>query len=320
MNYKNIDGWIYITKEDKKFSIIPPRNVRKSKPKTLFKYYPLNEKSINALVEFNIYASNPIQLNDPYDICPSLIKFDNEESIRNIFKPLKRDKEIENILNKDPYKLKNEASWHFLLQLYSKIGILCLSESPNNMLMWGYYNKHKGFCIEYDYNQFDFEYLGPFQMNYRDKFTPISINNGADMCFLYSCNLKSKVWSHEKEWRLFPIKANMEIKEEYYCRQLEGTNNRLFKIGKDSIKKIIIGHNFFDDMDIKNHRENGKINVKLRKGEELRNKIIDWIIINNINCEIVFSKIDSFKLVSLPIEIERINEFELNIEVNNNGA
>lgn len=34
-----------------------------------------------------------------------------------------------------------------------KLGILCLTKSCDNILMWGYYTNNEGFCIEYDFEK-----------------------------------------------------------------------------------------------------------------------------------------------------------------------
>ena len=92
--------------------------------------------------------------------------------------------------------------------------VSCFSESPLNVLMWSHYgDKHKGFCVEYDFDNY-------FATNgYDNLFCPVvyttkrisvKLNKhntkykGYDINYaraLDSLFTKSSIWSYEKEWR-----------------------------------------------------------------------------------------------------------------------
>jgi len=88
--------------------------------------------------------------------------------------------------------------------------ISCFSEVGNSMLMWSHYTeKHKGFCIEYDFQSLgeaDTATIGLYPVIYTNKLFDITNYlisdqlNGA--VSLYAAIIKSKDWSYEKEWRL----------------------------------------------------------------------------------------------------------------------
>ena len=95
-------------------------------------------------------------------------------------------------------------------QMRSQMGITCLSELDDSLLMWAHYaNNHRGMCVEYEL----------MEINRQLKFTPIPIVYSEDRAcigslnpdtverdttkvFLESLTAKSSEWSYEKEWRI----------------------------------------------------------------------------------------------------------------------
>src|SRR5674476_147839 len=63
------DSWTYrvIHNENYEydFEIVDPNKT--SKPEFLFKHFSLNTNAVNTLVKKYLFASHPLQLNDPYD-------------------------------------------------------------------------------------------------------------------------------------------------------------------------------------------------------------------------------------------------------------
>ena len=88
---KTNDGWEYKFYEDEgkiKACVIPPEALKLVIPKTLFKYYELNCNNVDALKNSYLYASEPSQLNDPFDCHPNLIEYEKNEK-ENITKYFK---------------------------------------------------------------------------------------------------------------------------------------------------------------------------------------------------------------------------------------
>ena len=106
------------------------------KPKTLLKFFPLNEHSLKAISEEYLYAAHPWQFNDVYDHV---------------------DPRGDSLLSK-------EEQMRFFL--YN--GVVSLSHPSNllNPLMWAHYTDYSGFVVEYDINSFSKYAFGPFFMNY----------------------------------------------------------------------------------------------------------------------------------------------------------
>lgn len=72
-------GWKYNVTGDENnliMEVIPPKDKLKPLPETLFKIYPLNSNSIDALLNSYIYASHPSEFNDLFDCHKDLIEWD----------------------------------------------------------------------------------------------------------------------------------------------------------------------------------------------------------------------------------------------------
>ena len=99
--------------------------------KTLYKYLDVNG-GLTMLEHHNLQFTNATKFNDPFDCHPALFDYSNVPSTPNNWPPtdfLKRKGEL------DMENLRN-STW-----------ICCLSKVYDSLLMWAYYNSHKGICI-----------------------------------------------------------------------------------------------------------------------------------------------------------------------------
>ena len=113
------------------------------KGQSFYKYYPLNDYSVDALTHLYIYASHPNQLNDPFDCADGLIRFDDLKSAQlfaNKFYPA-----IEELCEKDENTILDFVKSAYRTYLYTELGILCLSKTWDDVSMWSAYTDHKGF-------------------------------------------------------------------------------------------------------------------------------------------------------------------------------
>lgn len=314
----NINNWLFSQDDKGNLSVTPPDELRRKKPDLLYKYYGLSENSLDVIEQLRIYASNPYVLNDPFDAHDSIIQFDNIDAIRQIFKGVEIDPFIKSILNTSPEELKELASYLFRLVVYSRLGIYCLTESPDNLLMWSYYSNHKGFAIEFDYNAFPFKFHGPFQMNYRDTFTPISIAKGGWICALYQSTLKAKDWTHENEWRMLPEREGqfgMGIPQLNVLKNVENATERYFEITPQCIKKVILGNRFFNP-DNEFLFKGDHVEIAFQENVELKNRLLNGIDRNNLPVEIIYRNINGFGLKSTPILLKRIDDKRIKLTKN----
>lgn len=315
---KIIDNWTYRVTDDYNLDVIPPEDVIKAKPNTLYKYYSLSEYSLQVLENLEIFASHPKLLNDPFDTHDSLILFDDKEAIKTFLGPALEKPEIKHAFDNDIKSLKGFVQYNFRTVLYGRLGIYSLTEKPINLLMWSYYTRHKGFCIEFDYKNFPFKFHGPFQVKYSEGFTPISIKNGGHICMLHQAILKAQDWQHEQEWRLLPERTGtkpMELRALDALKDFSDVTNRNFSIKKENIVKIILGNQFFDNDNELTPTAEG-LKVSLKTNIDFKNRLINAIHKLNTQVEIVFRNEPQFGFRTEPISIERIDDKNLLIKKN----
>jgi hypothetical protein len=122
------------------------------------------------------------------------------------------------------------------------LGILSLTEKPDNLLMWSHYAaSHEGFVIGFDSNHSYFDH----RKSERDEFrwlrkvdyrrdrpnAPLNALDGVDV-FL----VKSKAWEYEQEWRIMlPIAEATEVVPG------EPLPICLFDFPPDAVTEVIIG-------------------------------------------------------------------------------
>lgn len=261
-------------------------------PSSLYKYKSFDdeEHSLELLQEDKMWLSKPTSFNDPFDCALKLsVKDLTKEYIVEVFIDGNLDyyKEF-GITEKELMKLKRKKDpIHELVKLYVKkskanltlkertklieeeenriknydldikhkenLHVACFSETNESILMWSHYaNKHKGFCVEYDFKKlgmnnpftrfifpviytesiFDMsDYLDRYDKGfdnvlkkYMGSINPNDILEGIkipekgnlnNMSGFYNALQKFEDWSYEKEWRyVFPYK-NISSKKLY---------------------------------------------------------------------------------------------------------
>lgn len=171
---------------------------------TLYKYLP--NLGINYFEQPTLKISPPLLLNDPFEFA---ISSEIKRVCRNYFK--------EN--SKAPPHLDEKVIQDYLRHNLSSIGIISLSETHRNLLMWAHYaDEHKGFCIgiEDDYlnvsNTIEPNISAipvqnhPIKIKYDTKRFDLeihesSLNNLLNKLALSQLTVKSDDWIYEKEYR-----------------------------------------------------------------------------------------------------------------------
>lgn len=192
-------------------------------PQVLYKYRSYDKRSIRMLVENKLYFAPPIKFNDPFD-CALKVEIDKDMTSEEFLQGQKA------------YALKNGIDWQdyeqklktqcfdsagkikprVFKQLRTNVkavrhkhlkkhGVCCFCKQNNDILLWAHYaNKHKGFCIEFRYDQ-DY-FLGKYVLYGRDypsvKVPDIFMNDDEEKKIGESVWTKSCGWSYEQEWRV----------------------------------------------------------------------------------------------------------------------
>jgi Protein of unknown function (DUF2971) len=236
----------------------------------LFKYFHPNRTEV--LRDGTIRFSSPIVLNDPFELKPYITELLPKEFLNINFKS-DLDKTITKLYANFPVEIqqilpietlfilaKNDAPKLRLIfdgymnkarNIYQNkmedvfckmIGILCLTETPDNLLMWSHYaDSHQGFVIEFDA-------LHPFfdrRLSKDDDFRhlrKVIYNNERPKIVLSELDsfapflTKGLEWSYESEWRV------MEHLENASQIIGEGTTAiHLFEFPKSAVRRVILG-------------------------------------------------------------------------------
>ncbi len=182
-----------------------------------------------------IFPAHPESFNDPYD-CDFLVDSDFLEShlmrellIRQLSSrcTLTQYEKESIMINDDVDKVLREVFFHhfkvrnkhFLQSMKEDINkaiksaksvlqVTCFSEVNDSILMWSHYaQNHSGFCIEYDFNNWESKkHLKPVKY-IKDRHT-IRGNDLGDKTrnigtiIIDETLYKADVWSYEREWRI----------------------------------------------------------------------------------------------------------------------
>lgn len=237
----------------------------------LYKYF--HQERISILSDGLIRFTQPGAFNDPYEMQPYISADHLSIDMSRLYEDMKEKIFIEaynelsidvrNIISFDQVKklfLSREHIMFSEIQKNSKyiasrgneeffqakadqfIGVICLTEKPDNLLMWAHYgNSHEGFVIEFDcehefFNQglsLNAKYKSLQKVLYTKDVYTTSLLDLKDMDFILH---KSIDWEYEQEWRMLlqinDCKKRIERKPYDIC---------LFEIPRNSIKRIILG-------------------------------------------------------------------------------
>lgn len=183
-----------------------------SAPASLYKYYPDDGFRLDGIKANKMWYSAPCNFNDVFD-CDITV---DEAALLGCALQLAPDgtkirtgstawKQIRQTMRQEIKSFRATFEDN-----RSTMGISCLSESDESLLMWAHYaNNHRGICVEYDLmeinNQLHFTPVPIIYSNERVCFNNLNTDtaeNDAFAFFLRSITSKSEEWSYEREWRI----------------------------------------------------------------------------------------------------------------------
>lgn len=205
----------------------------------LYKYKPDNKFTRKIVTENTIWFAQPSSFNDVYD-CKANSQFQQKDLEQWFSIKTGRStccsKNIIATANGKKNLLK--AIQNDINKVLDKIGVLCLSKTPFDILMWAYYaDSSKGICFEFDVLE-DHELFSPILPVIYSEELPIYnhfVNN--DRIVTDVILTKAKCWEHEEEVRV--LKSGDEIRE---------NKSQAFKFNPNALTKIIFGPKTPDDV------------------------------------------------------------------------
>ena len=231
----------------------------------LYKYLDA-DGGLAMLSNGNIQFTNATKLNDQFDCHPSLIDFSQVPTERaSIW-----GKEAIMDLESNSFEHNRDKTW------------LCsLSKNYDSLLMWSYYNCHKGICIGIDMEKAD-KYLSrfwgsiilgyiKFEVQYKDIIEKPDFFKREQDLWSYQLSTKAKAWEHEQEVRLVIVDPSRKTPH-YVPSALENKESIDYKeirfipkLGGECYDSLYLGVNIDDEMRNKiiNAAKNLNPNIKI---------------------------------------------------------
>ena len=231
----------------------------------LYKYLDA-EGGLAMLSNGNIQFTNATKLNDPFDCHPSLIDFSHVPTER----ARAWGKDVIMDLESNRFEHNRDKTW------------LCsLSKNYDSLLMWSYYNCHKGICIGIDMEKAD-KYLSriwgsiilgyiKFEVQYKDIIEKPDYFKSHEDLWNYQLSTKAKAWEHEQEVRLvivdpsgrtpYYVPSEFKNKEKIDYKEIRF----IPKLGGECYDSIYLGVNINDEKrkEIKKAAKNLNPNIKI---------------------------------------------------------
>lgn len=239
-------------------------------PDKVHKFYPINNYSIDALINGYFYASHTNEINDVLDSSPFLwyaskpLSFDFYE--RFLDKDIPKDELLKfyDSDTKSDNLCKGYIS-HYFEVISNIFGIISLTADDSGTLMWAHYTQEKGFQLTFNPELLESslkdnidggECFGMFPINYSKFLNPIDISefNSMHIPFFYATNVKSDKWLYENEWRFLIGKKMMGVKNSKSGLNTKpdyvtSSENRNTYYDRDLVEQITLGINFFTTQD-----------------------------------------------------------------------
>ena len=234
-------------------------------PAFLYKYYRDQPLNLNSVMSNKMWYSAPRNFNDAFD-CD--IAIDEQAIFNNLLPAISGGKTIR---KGSPAWIQLKSNLHKQITLLentfadqkSSLGISCLSEVPDSLLMWSHYaNNHRGFCVSYNLlalNQ-KLQFSAVPVLYTQDRVCLHSISLDQDKLsketmslFIKSITSKSTDWSYEKEWRI--------IRDEAACGPKWNDKNKGALLDTIPPSSIILGCCASDELTsaLMQHCQNHKI-------------------------------------------------------------
>lgn len=195
---------------------------------TLYKYMPVqSEEALERLVTMlrgRIYYSSPCSFNDPFEMSAIFDVPDHDEAMTLLdgtgalaglhLSKSARVKIYQQV--RATLGTKNVVSREWI----NSIGVLCLTTSPDDLLMWAHYaQNHTGICLGFDSGFEPFSTAQPVcYQDSRARVAPLDTASREQRLVENVLFVKSPHWKYESEWRC--IKRPVRDDEKAYYRDL----------------------------------------------------------------------------------------------------
>jgi hypothetical protein len=182
----------------------------------LYKYRAFDPKNLRDIfVNKRIYLPDASKFNDPFECRPAVTYHTNSRKRTEYLKELTKvkfpvaDRKTRRKLMKGKASLMTNETLlrHTYDNLVASIGVYCLSEKRDDLLMWSHYaTSHRGLCIEFDAKTEGSLFWQAFKVVYQDDYPVVNVmdmGNGDE--FRKALLTKCTCWRHEEERRILKM-------------------------------------------------------------------------------------------------------------------
>lgn len=196
------------------------------------------------VIEGEIYFSNPLDFNDPFD-CPTyaslkgrdedvlavLVQMSKERFPEMSDVDIRADAQMRLLSYQQDSDFQREFEAQTLSEHHASRGVFCLSEECISIPMWAHYaDQHRGICLEFDRQRIQEALFRPSKVQYPPAVaaynamdTFLSSDEATVMRLSQSFLTKAREWEYEQEWRIISDSV--------------GTKN----LPKDCLTSVILG-------------------------------------------------------------------------------
>ncbi len=203
----------------------------KSYPQNIFKYRSDNDKTERIITDNELWFSNPLLFNDPYD-CNTPIN--TTTSLSDIkawltkvgVAPAYID-DLADKLKSNPNLMNQETE-----KGMEELGVCCFSTMDDSILQWSHYSDyHIGICLKFDITEDPHFFLIPVIVAYRKVMQHYNHFTQSKNIVDYLIRPKFHEWSYESEIRIVKTAQNIR----------DNSGNRAFKFNENALKEVIFG-------------------------------------------------------------------------------
>jgi len=185
--------------------------------KYLYKYRSMASVGLEELFcQREIYLNDATKFNDPFECRPALTHHQSPLKRQMLLKELTKHR-FPNADKKTVKKLM-KGKGHLLTDptvlaasyggFISTVGIYCLSEKNDDILMWSHYSdSHRGLCLQFDASTEGTIFWEAFKVIYQEEYPVVNIMDmGKAEEFRKALLTKSAHWEYEQERRVLKMK------------------------------------------------------------------------------------------------------------------
>jgi len=186
----------------------------------LYKYHSMDssvavERLHDVFQNRRVFLNDATKFNDPFECKPFLIVDGSSLARTEYLKELTKDRfpnatkgQIKKLIRGKTALLTDKGRLEKVYsQFVATVGIYCLSEKKDDLLMWAHYSdSHRGLCLEFRASEEGSFFWEVFKVIYQDDYPVVNMMRvGEPEEFRKALLTKSAHWSYEQEWRILKM-------------------------------------------------------------------------------------------------------------------